>query len=573
MIVMDYKGSQFVLTENGSDYRILGLDSAAEDIWFPDNYMGKRILPWVSLNHCSNETISNYHSFWNVKRLHIPDWVSSLNAENFLFPKLEEIDIHPSQAHSEMSSLGPLLMRGKELMRVFSVGYMDTFTFPKAIQSVGDSAFAYTTITDINFEHPYIQFSANAFGGSRINQLINNGEKQFITFGNLLYRCVYVDSKKLRIPDHIRSFEKNAFKDTYFKHPDGSKDWSNPDYVEEIESPVPIHANRSFKSVKKYYVHSFAKQDIENLRGLFPNMNFFTIRNGAIEAYSSDYETHHGVLFTKAMDALVICPLNTTEYTVPEGVLRIEPWAFRKNEYIIRVHLPKSLIFIGDRAFCDTPIESIQIPENVEIIENFAFNRTKIKEIYLPKSVKSIGNGALNGISRIQCFEGTARGLFNALHSNYSDENVGYSVDIEITRMNGDILKLFIPSGLKNTGCDLLEAAWDNPPFDIHAYHQCYAHCEKPIDRYRFAHRIYQLFGPESACAEYFRRIVSKYAQILIAENAQEDLIEVLKFGIIKPSALRKLLESVHDKDMPTVSAYILQALSECEEKRKTLRL
>ena len=262
-----------------------------------------------------------------------------------------------------------------------------------------------------------------------------------------------------------------------------------------------------------------------------------------------------------------------TEYTVPEGVLRIEPWAFRKNEYIIRVHLPKSLIFIGDRAFCDTPIESIQIPENVEIIENFAFNRTKIKEIYLPKSVKSIGNGALNGISRIQCFEGTARGLFNALHSNYSDENVGYSVDIEITRMNGDILKLFIPSGLKNTGCDLLEAAWDNPPFDIHAYHQCYAHCEKPIDRYRFAHRIYQLFGPESACAEYFRRIVSKYAQILIAENAQEDLIEVLKFGIVKPSALRKLLENVHDKDMPTVSAYILQALSECEEKRKTLRL
>ena len=572
MIVMDYKGSQFVLKETGSDYRILGLDSAAEDIWFPDSYMGKRILPWVSLNHSSNETIPSYHSFWNVKRLHIPDWMVSLNAENYLFPKLEEIDIHPSKAHPHLSSLGPLLIENHKLIRVYSVGYLDTFTFPKTIQSVGDSAFAYTTITDINFEHPYIQFSANAFGGSRINQLINNREKQFITFGNLLYRCVYADSKKLRIPDHIRSFEKDAFKDTYIKQSDGSKDWTNLDFVEEIESPVPIHATRTFRSVKKYCVHSFAKQDIENLRGLFPNMNFFTIRNGTIEAYSSDYVTHHGVLFTKAMDALVMCPLNTTEYTVPEGVLKIERWAF-KNQYIKHIYLPKSLKFIGYEAFRDTPIESIQIPENVEIIENYAFNRTKIKEIYLPKSVKSIGHAALGDISRIHCFEGTARGLFNALQSNYSDENVSYSVDIEITRMNGDILKLFIPSGLKYTGCNLLDTAWNNPPFDIQAYHQCYAHYEKPIDRYRFAHRIYQIFGAESVCAEYFRRIASKYAQVLIAENAQEDLIEVLKYGIIKPVALRKLFESIHEKDMPTVSAYILQALSECEEKRKTLRL
>ena len=56
-------------------------------------------------------------------------------------------------------------------------------------------------------------------------------------------------------------------------------------------------------------------------------------------------------------------------------------------------------------------------------------------------------------------------------------------------------------------------------------------------------------------------------------EKAEEELIELLQLGIIKAPALRKLLERINVCDMPMVSAYILQAIGEYEEKKKTLRL
>ncbi len=565
-----YHGSEFVLTESGDCYRMIGLNSAGEDIWFPDNYMCKRILPWISLNQCSNPEVPQLHCFPQVRRLHIPEWMVCLDAQNYLFPNLEEIDIAPSKSHQQMTSVGPLLIHGNELVRVFSVGYRDSFTFPNIIRSVGNSAFAHTTIIDINFESPSIEFAANAFGGSRINQIIQRGAKQFITFGNLLYRCVYFDSPKLTIPEHICSFEMNAFHDTYIKNADGSKDWTNRDIVEEIESPVPIHSKHSFKSVKKYSVHSFKQEDIENLRWLFPNISYFCIFNDKNEEYSSDYVTHNGVLFSKDMRSLLMCPLDTSEYFVPEGVIRIKSDAFVRNQQIKHVYLPESLKYIETNAFEHCSLEKITIPQNVEIIGSYAFFDTKLKEIHFSKNVKSIGIYALCGISSIHCYEGTAKGLFDGIKAPNSET---CAVTIYITRTNEEILKLFIPRGTKNSVLDLLESAWNSPTFDVQVYQKCYADIGNSIDRYRFAFRDYQISRERSVCAIYFKRIASKFAQILMDEKAEEELIELLQLGIIKAPALRKLLERINVCDMPMVSAYILQAIGEYEEKKKTLRL
>jgi hypothetical protein len=80
-------------------------------------------------------------------------------------------------------------------------------------------------------------------------------------------------------------------------------------------------------------------------------------------------------------------------------------------------------------------------------------------------------------------------------------------------------------------------------------------------------------YGKESASTGYLKRIALKFAQHLIAEKKQEEFIELLNFKLMKAPALRKLLEHVQDLNMPTLSAYILQAISECEAPRNSLRL
>lgn len=58
------------------------------------------------------------------------------------------------------------------------------------------------------------------------------------------------------------------------------------------------------------------------------------------------------VLYTKDMKTLVLYPggLTQSEFTVPEGVTRIEALAFRENDNLTKVILPESLVSIGHTA-------------------------------------------------------------------------------------------------------------------------------------------------------------------------------------------------------------------------------
>lgn len=59
------------------------------------------------------------------------------------------------------------------------------------------------------------------------------------------------------------------------------------------------------------------------------------------------------VLYTKDMKTLVLYPggIAQNEFTVPEGVTRIEALAFRENDNLTKVILPESLVSIGHKAF------------------------------------------------------------------------------------------------------------------------------------------------------------------------------------------------------------------------------
>ncbi|MBO4805899.1 MAG: leucine-rich repeat protein [Paludibacteraceae bacterium] len=83
------------------------------------------------------------------------------------------------------------------------------------------------------------------------------------------------------------------------------------------------------------------------------------------------FSSADGVLFSKAKDTLLFFPTKRVTCTIPNTVTHI-----------------------GEAAFLDSDITSIEIPNGVKEIGNDAFNRSSLKEVSIPQSVTKIGTCA-----------------------------------------------------------------------------------------------------------------------------------------------------------------------------------
>ena len=119
---------------------------------------------------------------------------------------------------------------------------------------------------------------------------------------------------------------------------------------EELTLPEQITSFNTYAfadnvNLKKVYYYSSVSQNY-----LFANCTSLE----TLIIAGNDYFTEvDNVLYTKDMKTLVLYPggLTQSEFTVPEGVTRIEALAFRENDNLTKVILPESLVSIGHKAF------------------------------------------------------------------------------------------------------------------------------------------------------------------------------------------------------------------------------
>ena len=105
-----------------------------------------------------------------------------------------------------------------------------------------------------------------------------------------------------------------------------------------------------------------------------------------VSPFSETYCDKNGILFSKDNSILISFPPNyynsvlAHSYKVPEGVQKIEKFAFRECNNISQVELPQSVNELGAGAFASCyELKKINLPENLEIIGEACFADCKLK--------------------------------------------------------------------------------------------------------------------------------------------------------------------------------------------------
>ncbi|MDC0049249.1 leucine-rich repeat domain-containing protein, partial [Verrucomicrobia bacterium] len=130
--------------------------------------------------------------------------------------------------------------------------------------------------------------------------------------------------------------------------------------------------------------------------------NLTTIEVGA---GNPDYTDMDGVLFNKEKTALRIYPAGKTgdNYTIPDGVTRIEYRTFYGCTSLTSITIPDSVTSIGKWAFREcTGLTSITIPDGVTSIGVAAFyGCERLTSLTIGNSVTSIGNKAFSSCRKL----------------------------------------------------------------------------------------------------------------------------------------------------------------------------
>lgn len=110
-----------------------------------------------------------------------------------------------------------------------------------------------------------------------------------------------------------------------------------------------------------------------------------------VDEENEAYCSVDGVLFTKDMKTLIrFAGDKKTEYTVPDGVTRIEDYAF-EGAGLIKLSFPESVTSIGDYAFYGCGIKELRLPEKLTDIGDKMFKcLDDLEVLVIPGSVSSI---------------------------------------------------------------------------------------------------------------------------------------------------------------------------------------
>ena len=234
----------------------------------------------------------------------------------------------------------------------------ETWTVPEYITSLPSQFFAYKTAGTVVIPSTVTEMvQKQLFYFSYIKEIII--ETPITSIGDQMF--YYAKGlEKIVIPDSVTTIGNNAF-----SYCDALKEVIIPESVVSIGTTLFANCNSinylEIRSSCPDICNIFASPNMyETSSGVYlDNQISYTTWSSSLETLilaGNDYFTVvDNVLYTKDMKTLVLYPggIAQNEFTVPEGVTRIEALAFRENDNLTKVILPESVVSIGTTLFAN----------------------------------------------------------------------------------------------------------------------------------------------------------------------------------------------------------------------------
>lgn len=258
------------------------------------------------------------------------------------------------------------------------------FEFPERVSSIGGDAFSGTSLSGaLVIPNDVTVIGTNAFRNTLINSL-SLSHKLTRIWDYAFENCTSLTGT-LSLPETLTHIGEYAFCDCNF-----TSELHLPNNLEFIGKGAFSYAGsfagdlRIPDKIKEVPYRAFYGCDFTGQLNL----------NNATELGESCFSECHF----------------SGELTIPEGTIEIPEefmYLIAKQSELRSIVIPKSLKKIGDRAFCGhSRLGKISISEGLLTIGNYAFYNCNLTSLELPASIQSIQKKAFNGcnnISKITC--------------------------------------------------------------------------------------------------------------------------------------------------------------------------
>jgi len=288
-------------------------------------------------------------AFWNCEALRdivIPDSVKGIGAKAFYWcPRLASATIG-----SGVTSIGAYAFCNCESLTSLTIG--------GGVTDIGESAFSYCTgLTTVAIPGGVTDIGAMAFSGcgALAGVTIGSGVKRV---GESAFSgCAALTD--VTLPDSVTAVGDSAFL--------------------ECGALTRVTIGSGLTDL-----HFRAFSGCDRLKAFY------------VSGDNPEFAAVDGVLYTRDMSAVLLCPGARTSVTLPKGLKRVGEGAFENCHGLKRVTIPAGVTAIGPDAFahCDS-LAAVTLPKSLTRVEDFAFSGcAALTSVTIPTGVRAIGEHA-----------------------------------------------------------------------------------------------------------------------------------------------------------------------------------
>ena len=324
---------------------------------------GLEEIPASAFYHCPLETlvlgdsvkkIGDYAFDSNaLTEFNVPAGIEDLGALSLYY--VENLTVSPESPYFTAVD-GVLFSKDKKKLVLYPLGKTDEkYTVPDGTQVIGKSAFDNSEVIEVTLSDSVKEIEENGFAYSGLEK---------INFGS-----------------GLEIIGENAFQgyrlEGDFVLPEGLKTIGDRAFASNFMTTVQLPSTLE-KMGEKVFEECYSLEEIRVASG------------------NAHFVADSGVLYDKALTELIAYPLGKPEETlvIPDTVSKIAERTFAYSN-LVEVTLPSALKTIPKGLFDTSMVYRVVMPEGIEKIENYAFyNCLYLRDIKFPSTLTSIGDAA-----------------------------------------------------------------------------------------------------------------------------------------------------------------------------------